>query len=231
MKNKQNILITGGNRGIGNGLVKRLCKNHNVIFTVRNKQLGQKTLDSLNGKSANFIVMDVDTLISVERAVDVLRTLVDSIDILFNNAGILMDGLANDQTALATDEESILKTFNTNTLGVLRVTKFVEPLMKNGARIINISSGMGQLEDMQGGHLAYRLSKTALNALTIILSKELAFKNISVNTICPGWVRTDMGGSSATLTVEESTKKIVKFSLQDNFPSGKYLRHGEVIPW
>ena len=90
---------------------------------------------------------------------------------------------------------------------------------------------MGQLEDMQGGHTAYRLSKTALNALTVILSKELAFKNISVNTICPGWVQTDMGGPSATLTVDESTRGIVKFSLKDKFPTGKYLRHGEVIPW
>tara|TARA_B100001250_G_scaffold409644_1_gene434408 strand:- start:2173 stop:2868 length:696 start_codon:yes stop_codon:yes gene_type:complete len=231
MKNKQNILITGGNRGIGYGLVKRLCHNHNVIFSVRNEQLGQRTLNSLNGKNAKFIVMDVDNLESVQEAISSLKSLVDHIDILFNNAGILISGLDNNEAALNTDEETIVSTFNTNTLGVLRVTKFVEPIMKSGSRIINISSGMGQLEDMQGGHLAYRLSKTALNALTIILSKELAFKNIGVNTICPGWVQTDMGGPSATLTVEESTREIVEFSLKDKFPTGKYLRHGEVIPW
>ena len=103
--------------------------------------------------------------------------------------------------------------------------------MSNGARIINISSGMGQLEDMQAGHIAYRLSKVSLNALSVILSKELLSKNIKVNTICPGWVKTDMGGDSATLTVEESTDKIIEFALSRNFPNGKFLRHGIEIPW
>ena len=103
--------------------------------------------------------------------------------------------------------------------------------MKNGGRIINISSGMGQLEDMQAGHIAYRLSKVSLNALSVILSKELLSKNIKVNTICPGWVKTDMGGDSATLTVEESTDKIIEFALKRNFPNGKFLRHGTEIPW
>ena len=231
MKNGQNIFITGGNRGIGKGLVKELYVNHNVIFSVRNKQLGLETIENFNGGDLKFIVMDVDDPDSVQKAVDNIKKLVGSIDILFNNAGILINGLQNDNTLLATDEKSIIKTFNTNTLGVLRVSRFIVPLMLNGGRIINISSGMGQLDDMQGGHAAYRLSKTALNALTIILSKELDSKNIRVNSICPGWVKTDMGGPSATLTVEESTKKIVEFSLRNNFPNGKFLRHGEIIPW
>ncbi len=231
MRNKQNIFITGGNRGIGRGLVDQLCHNHNVIFSVRSDQLGQETLESLNGGDSKFVVMDVDDIESIQTAIDKIKSLVDSVDILFNNAGILINGLQNNLTAFEIDEETIIKTFNTNTLGVLRVTKSVEPLMKKDSRIINISSGMGQLEDMEGGHTAYRLSKTALNALTVILSKELSYKNIKVNTICPGWVQTDMGGPSATLTIEESAEKIVKFAMQDDFPTGKYLRHGEVIPW
>ena len=231
MKNRKNIFISGGNRGIGKGLVKELYGNHNVIFSVRNEQLGLETIKSFNGGNIKFVVMDVDDPDSVQKAVNMVKKFVGSIDILFNNAGILINGLQNENTVLTTDEKLIIKTFNTNTLGVLRVTRCIVPLMLNGGRIINISSGMGQLDDMQGGHAAYRLSKTALNALTVILSKELYLKNIRVNSVCPGWVQTDMGGPLATLTVKESTKKIVDFSLANDFPNGKFLRHGQIIPW
>ena len=96
---------------------------------------------------------------------------------------------------------------------------------------MNISSGVGQLDQLEGGFLAYRLSKTSLNALSKILSVELEKRKISVNAICPGWVQTDMGGSNARLTVEESTEKIVEFALNEEFPNGKFLRHSEILPW
>jgi NAD(P)-dependent dehydrogenase (short-subunit alcohol dehydrogenase family) len=124
-----------------------------------------------------------------------------------------------------------METFNINTVGVLRVCKAITPFMQPNSRIINISSGMGQLEGMGTGSLAYRLSKTALNAMTIVLSQELMVKKIKVNAICPGWVQTDMGGHDAALTVQESVESIKKFALDGNFPSGKFLRHGEVLPW
>ena len=158
-----------------------------------------------------------------------IKNQMDSVDILFNNAGILIPEY--DVPAIETSEDSILETFGINTLGPLRVIKSIVKLMPKGSRIINISSGMGQLDQMEGGSLAYRLSKTALNALTKILSVELSEDEIKVNTICPGWVQTDMGGSNATLTIKESTEKIVKFALMDEFPNGKFLRHGEVLPW
>jgi NAD(P)-dependent dehydrogenase (short-subunit alcohol dehydrogenase family) len=104
-------------------------------------------------------------------------------------------------------------------------------MMPTSSRIINISSGMGQMEGMSTGSLAYRLSKSALNTLTIVLSQEIESKNISVNAICPGWVQTDMGGMEATLSIKESAKSILKFSLSSNFPTGKFLRHGEELPW
>ena len=103
--------------------------------------------------------------------------------------------------------------------------------MRATSRIINISSGMGQMEGMSNGFVAYRLSKSALNALTIVLSQELSSRDIKVNAICPGWVQTDMGGYEATLTVKESVESIKKFALSDNFPNGKFLRHGEILPW
>ena len=87
------------------------------------------------------------------------------------------------------------------------------------------------LGDVYKRQIAYRLSKSALNALTIVLSQELSSKDIEVNAICPGWVQTDMGGYEATLTVKESVESIKKFALSDNFPNGKFLRHGQILPW
>ena len=229
MLSNQNIFITGGNRGIGLGLLKGLSISNNVIFSVRDKDKGEKTLKEIKNLHADYVVMDVDDTNSIEVAAGELKNKMSTLDILFNNAGILLKEYNVD--AVDTPETSILKTFNTNTLGVLRVSRSVIPLMKNGGRIINVSSGMGQLEDMESGSIAYRLSKTALNALSKVMSNELSSKNIKVNAICPGWVQTDMGGSSANLTVKESTDRIIKFALEDNFPNGKFLQHGEVIPW
>ena len=231
MQNKQNIVITGGNRGIGYGLLKILSDKHNVIITVRDNKKGQSTIAELghSKNEINYVVMDVDNSDSVMRAADDIKQKFNNVDLLINNAGILIKEYQ--LPAMETSEDSILKTFNTNTLGVLRVCISIVPLMVNGSRIINISSGMGQLDEMNSGSTAYRISKTALNALTKILSNELLSMGIKVNTICPGWVKTDMGGENATLTIEESTTQIVAFALRDNFPNGQFLRHGEIIPW
>lgn len=227
----KNIFITGGNRGIGKGLVEQFSKNHNVIFTVRNKNQGRMIVDSFEHDNADYVIMDVGENESVQNGVKNLKSKISSVDILINNAGILIPGLKHKINAIDTDLESIMETFNINTVGVLRVCKAITPFMQPGSRIINISSGMGQLEGMGTGSLAYRLSKTALNAMTIVLSQELMGKKIKVNSICPGWVKTDMGGYDAALTVQESAESIKKFALDDNFPNGKFLRHGEVLPW
>ena len=231
MQNKQNIVITGGNRGIGYGLLKILSDKHNVIITVRDNKKGQSTIAELghSKNEINYVVMDVDNSDSVIRAADDIKQRFNNVDLLINNAGIFIKEYQ--LPAIETSEDSILKTFNTNTLGVLRVCKSIVPLMVNGSRIINISSGMGQLDEMNSGSTAYRISKTALNALTKILSNELLSMGIKVNTICPGWVKTDMGGENATLSIEESTSQIVAFALRGNFPNGQFLRHGEIIPW
>ena len=227
----KNIFITGGNRGIGKGLVEQFSKNHNVIFTVRNKNQGRMIVDSFEHDNADYVIMDVGENESVQNGVKNLKSKISSVDILINNAGILIPGLKHKINAIDTDLESIMETFNINTVGVLRVCKAITPFMQPNSRIINISSGMGQLEGMGTGSLAYRLSKTALNAMTIVLSQELMGKKIKVNSICPGWVKTDMGGYDAALTVQESAESIKKFALDDDFPNGKFLRHGEVLPW
>jgi NAD(P)-dependent dehydrogenase (short-subunit alcohol dehydrogenase family) len=227
----KNIFITGGSRGIGKGLVEQFSKSHNVIFTARDKKQAQIIVDSFEHDNADYVIMDVGENESVQNGVKNLKSKINSVDILINNAGILIPGLKHKINAIDTDMDTIMETFNINTVGVLRVCKAITPLMQPNSRIINISSGMGQLEGMGTGSLAYRLSKTALNAMTIVLSQELMEKKIKVNAICPGWVKTDMGGYDAALTVHESAESIKKFALDDNFPSGKFLRHGEILPW
>ena len=228
LKNK-NIFITGGNRGIGKGLVNILEKENNVIFSVRESAKGDETIRNLKSQKLKYVVLDVDNYESVHQAKKIIKSKMDTIDILFNNAGILIPQYG--VPAVETSEELILKTFQTNTLGPLRIIKSLLDMIPKGGRIVNISSGMGQLDEMEGGSLAYRLSKTSLNALSKILSVELEKREIFVNAICPGWVQTDMGGSNASLTVEESTEKIVAFALNEEFPNGKFLRHGEILPW
>ena len=227
----KNIFITGGNRGIGKGLVKEFSKDNNVIFSARNTEKAQLIIDTLGGKNIDHVIMDVGDSESVQKGIKNLKSRITSVDVLINNAGILIPGLKHKIDAIDTDDDSIMETFNINTVGALRVCKAVIPLMPIKSRIINISSGMGQMEGMGTGSLAYRLSKSALNAMTIVLSQELMVKSIKVNAICPGWVQTDMGGYEATLTVKESAESIKKFTLSDNFPNGKFLRHGEELVW
>jgi len=229
--NQKNILITGGNRGIGNGLLKIFAKGHNVVITVRDKEKGKQAIEELKGLDniLDYVVMDVNSNEMIINVREEIKEKLGHVDLLINNAGIFIK--EHDLQAIETSDETILETFNTNTLGVLRMCKAIVPIMPIGGRIINVSSGMGQLDDMESGFTAYRLSKTALNSLTKILSEELSNLGIKVNTICPGWVRTDMGGDNATLSIKESASHIFAFALNDEFPNGQFLRHGKRIPW
>jgi NAD(P)-dependent dehydrogenase (short-subunit alcohol dehydrogenase family) len=122
----------------------------------------------------------------------------------------------------------------TNVYGVLRVTQALIRLMKkqNYGRIVNVSSGMGQLHDMGGGSTGYRISKTALNALTRIFASELQGTNILVNSVCPGWVKTDMGGENASLTPEQGVDTIVWLAtLADGGARGGFFRNRKPIDW
>ena len=229
--NQKNIVITGGNRGIGNGLLKIFAEKHNVVITVRDKEKGEQAIEELKGLDniLDYVVMDVDSNEMILNVREEIKEKLGHVDLLINNAGIFIK--EHDLQAIETSDETILETFNTNTLGVLRMCKSIVPIMPIGGRIINVSSGMGQLDDMESGFTAYRLSKTALNSLTKILSEELSNLGIKVNTICPGWVRTDMGGDNATLSIKESASHIFAFALNDEFPNGQFLRHGKRIPW
>ena len=151
---------------------------------------------------------------------------------LVNNAGVEGSGWSTSATDVDLDEVRDL--LETNLYGAWRLTQAALPLMRrNGyGRIVNLSSGMGQLSDMGGHAPAYRVSKTGLNALTRMLTAELADENILVNSCCPGWVRTDMGGSNARRSVEEGADTPVWLAtLPDDGPRGGFFRDRAPIPW
>jgi NAD(P)-dependent dehydrogenase (short-subunit alcohol dehydrogenase family) len=124
-------------------------------------------------------------------------------------------------------------TLETNALGPLHLSQILAPLLRRGksARIVNVSSGMGAFSEMEGDYAAYRISKTALNAVTAILAAELQ-DVVAVNATCPGWVKTDMGGPNAERDLDEGANTPVWLALdapQDL--TGKFVRDCKVIPW
>lgn len=232
-------LVTGANRGIGFEISRQLAKKDIlVILTARNKTKGLVSCQKLKqeGLEVDFHQLDVTNPSSINSIADFIKKKYQGkIDILINNAGIAPDGIdSEDKSIFKTKLDTIRMAIETNTYGPLLLCQTFIPLMKknNYGRIVNISSGMGQLSEMYGKVPAYRLSKVSLNALTRIFSSELAGCNILVNSMCPGWVRTDMGGPNATRSVEEGAETAIWLAtIPDDGPRGLFFRDKKTIPW
>lgn len=197
----------------------------------RDAARGQKAVDALQHMKVTLLVLDVSRRESIQEAARQLASQVDHLDVLVNNAGVYLDKQA---AGLEVDPDVILDTFSTNTLGPLLVTRALAPLLAKagGAQVINVSSGMGQLSEMEGGSAGYRISKAGLNAVTRVLAKEFADKGVAVNSICPGWVKTDMGGAGAHRTPEQGADTIVWLaSGQAGNKSGHFFRDRKQIAW
>jgi NAD(P)-dependent dehydrogenase (short-subunit alcohol dehydrogenase family) len=205
-------------------------KGITVILGSRNEKEGESAAEGLSG---NVVVRQLDVVDeeSVDRLVTSLEDEVGRIDILVNNAGIAND---RGQRGVEADLGRVREALEANLLGAWRVCEAFIPLMQRHSygRIVNISSGLGALNDMGGGSPGYRVSKAGLNGLTRILASELRGTGILVNSVCPGWVRTDMGGSGATRSVEEGADTPVwAATLPDNGPTGGFFRDRRPIPW
>jgi NAD(P)-dependent dehydrogenase (short-subunit alcohol dehydrogenase family) len=226
-------LVSGSNRGIGREIARQLAElGHHVVATARDPSAAEQTATQL-GDGGRLSVqpeqLDVTDRESVERLALRLRDDPGRLDVLVNNAGVQGEVATNAATAPLDDAH---ETMETNLFGAWRLTQAVLPLLRGSphARIVNVSSGAGQLSDMNGGYPGYRTSKAALNALTRVLANEEA--GILTNSMCPGWVRTDMGGSAAPRTVEEGADTAVWLAtLPDDGPSGGFFRNREPIPW
>jgi NAD(P)-dependent dehydrogenase (short-subunit alcohol dehydrogenase family) len=233
-KHPKIVLITGANRGIGLETVRQLARRGvHVVVGARDEESGQRAADSIQaeGGKATFLALDVSSSESIRAAVSRFNRIADHLDVLINNAGIYPDkGL----TILTVSREQMDQTLQTNTFGALEVTQAFLPLLRKGtsARVINVSSGYGQLDGLSADVPSYCLSKLALNGLTIMLAEALKGEGIAVNSMCPGWVRTDMGGPNATRSVEQGADTAVW--LADEAPqhlTGRFFRDRKEIPW
>jgi len=237
-------LITGANKGIGREVARQLAaKGFHVFVGARNAKAGRKAVEEIGnegharsataleaGGKATFLEIDVADNDSVTNAAGEFSNIENHLDVLVNNAGIIADG---DNAILEITDDLFRNTLETNTLGPLRVTRAFMPLLRKSKtpRVINVSSGGGQLTGGADGWApAYCISKAALNGVTVQLAAALP--KFTVNSVCPGWVRTEMGGENASRSVEEGADTIVWLASEaPQDLTGKFLRDRKEIPW
>ena len=217
-------LVSGASRGIGAEIVRQLAADHRFLVFAGARQPEEVA----EQEGVEPIRLDVTDQSTIDAARDRIEADPGRLDVLVNNAGITgpwADRAAEEDLAQA---HAVLET---NLFGAWRLTQAVVPLLRSSddARIVNVSSGAGQLNDMNGGYPSYRISKSGLNALTRILANEET--GIRANSVCPGWVRTDMGGRGARRSVEEGADTAVWLATDPDVGSGGFFRNRQPIPW
>ena len=256
-------VVTGANRGLGLEVCHQLgTEGFRVILTSRDEGKGREALRELSTRrlDAACVVLDVSDAASVERFAERVKAEAQPIDVLVNNAGVALDGF---------DPEVVRRTLSVNLYGAMQVTDTLLPLLSTDAKIVMVSSGLGELScfsstlrtEFENPALtreglreltesfvqsvaadrhtrdgwpssAYRVSKVGLNAFTRIVARDLSGSGTLVNAVCPGWVRTAMGGAGATRTVEEGARSIVWAAmLGADGPTGGFFRDGRPIDW
>ncbi len=240
--NQRIALVTGANRGIGFAVAEKLArKQMTVILGCRNQEKGTQARTQLAEEGLNIhdTLIDVTDTTSIHAAIGRIRDTYGRLDVLVNNAGIQID---RDTDILALSQVVLQNTLETNAFAPLLLCQVAIPLMlaNNYGRIVNISSTLGSLNDManpESDHAeelfpAYRMSKTLLNAVTVLAAKTLRGSNILVNATCPGWTRTDLGGPRAPLSPQEAAETPVWLAmLPDGGPTGGFFRNRQPIPW
>lgn len=227
-------LVTGANRGIGREVARQLAeRGYRVLLSARDAEKAAAVAAELSestGGQLTPLALDVADPASIERAAERVKEEPGWLDVLVNNAGVGSDfGIAG----VSPDFEKIQSALNTNFFGAYRLTIALLRLLRQSEhpRIVNVSSGMGGLTEMGGWSPGYRVSKASLNAMTRILSTELKDEGVLVNSACPGFVNTDMGGPmGAQKPVEDGAAGIVWLAtLPDDGPTGGFFRDGQPI--
>ncbi len=228
------ILVTGGNKGIGFEICRQLARaGHLVILSARSAPRGEAAVKQLadEGLPVEFLLLDMGDEESILRAARELKQRHQALHVLINNAAILNEWQGS---ILGTTAADLRETLQINTVGPVSLTLALLPLLEAGkpARVINVSSQLGSVQNMTDGWASYGISKAALNAATRKLAQALKPRGISVNAASPGWVRTEMGTRNAPLPVEKGAQNIIRIitempaTLTDHYLE----EHGE-IPW
>ncbi len=225
-------LVTGANRGIGFEVVRQLASlGMTVILAARDLEKGIAAAEQLTSEGMKILPRQLD--VSSQASIEQLAAQVEELgrlDILVNNAGILYDTWQKPSTA---NLDVVREAFETNTFGAWRMCKTFIPLIRRSqhGRIVNVSSEAGSLASMGGSTPAYSVSKVALNALTQMLAAELRGTGILVNSVCPGWVATEMGGKGGRPVEQGAASVVWAATLLDDGATGGFFRDGKPLPW
>jgi NAD(P)-dependent dehydrogenase (short-subunit alcohol dehydrogenase family) len=227
-------LVTGANRGLGLEASRQLLERGlRVVLGGRDEHGLQRAVRELGPgtERAMAVRLDITDAGSIAGARQTVGDRFGSVDVLVNNAAILE---CEHDDVLSTPADAYRRTFETNLVGAIEVCRAFAPAMARSryGRIVNVSSGAGQLATMSTYAPAYSMSKTALNAFTRILAETYRGTGVLVNAADPGWVRTEMGGPSAPRSVQEGADTIVWLAtLPDDGPTGGFFRDRRAIAW
>ena len=221
----QVALVTGASRGIGEAIAAKLSGLGATVYA------GARDTDELSCDDQRPLELDVTSEDDIVEAINVIDDEKGRLDILVNNAGVMDTRVALEEMPTGV----IDRTLSTNLRGPVLLTKYALPLLllRDGSRVVNVSSGLASLTGEMGrGMAAYRVSKTGLNGLTVYLDGEYRDQGLIANAVCPGWTRTEMGGPYAERSPEEGAETPVWLArFKPRSPSGEFWRDGQVIDW